>query len=146
MENAKNKVNNAIQKIKSFFNFSWSLPKLKLPHISISGKFSLNPPSVPKFGIEWYKNGGIMTNPTMFGFNPMSGKAMVGGEAGPEAILPLSKIPELMEKMGYLNNNSSSTISINLNVDGKTIANVVAPYSDIINGNRLNLSERGLAL
>ena len=44
--------------------------------------------------------------------------------------------------MGYLNNNSSSTISINLNVDGKTIANVVAPYSDIINGNRLNLSER----
>ena len=71
---------------------------------------------------------------------------MVGGEAGPEAILPLSKIPELMEKMGYLNNNSSSTISINLNVDGKTIANVVAPYSDIINGNRLNLSERGLAL
>ena len=48
--------------------------------------------------------------------------------------------------MGYLNNNSSSTISINLNVDGKTIANVVAPYSDIINGNRLNLSERGLAL
>lgn len=146
MENAKNKVNNAIQKIKSFFNFSWSLPKLKLPHISISGNFSLNPPSVPKFGIEWYKNGGIMTNPTMFGFNPMSGKAMVGGEAGPEAILPLSKIPELMEKMGYLNNNSSSTISINLNVDGKTIANVVAPYSDIINGNRLNLSERGLAL
>ena len=146
MENAKNKVNNAIQKIKSFFNFSWSLPKLKLTHISISGKFSLNPPSVPKFGIEWYKNGGIMTNPTMFGFNPMSGKAMVGGEAGPEAILPLSKIPELMEKMGYLNNNSSSTISINLNVDGKTIANVVAPYSDIINGNRLNLSERGLAL
>lgn len=146
MENAKNKVNNAIQKIKSFFNFEWSLPKLKLPHISISGKFSLNPPSVPKFGIEWYKNGGIMTNPTMFGFNPMSGKAMVGGEAGPEAILPLSKIPELMEKMGYLNNNTSSTISINLNVDGKTIANVVAPFSDIVNGNRLNLSERGLAL
>lgn len=146
MENAKNKVNNAIQKIKSFFNFSWSLPKLKLPHISMTGKFSLNPPSVPKFGIEWYKNGGIMTDPTMFGFNPTSGKAMVGGEAGPEAILPLSKIPELMEKMGYLNNNSPSTISINLNVDGKTIANVVAPFSDIVNGKRLNLSERGLAL
>ena len=128
MENAKNKVNNAIQKIKSFFNFSWSLPKLKLPHINISGKFSLNPPSVPKFGIEWYKNGGIMMNPTMFGFNPMSGKSMVGGEAGPEAILPLSKIPELMEKMGYLNKSDKEPIMITLNIDGREIFKSMSPY------------------
>ena len=128
MESAKNKVNNAIQKIKSFFNFSWSLPKLKLPHINISGKFSLNPPSVPKFGIEWYKNGGIMMNPTMFGFNPMSGKSMVGGEAGPEAILPLSKIPELMEKMGYLNKSDKEPIMITLNIDGREIFKSMSPY------------------
>lgn len=100
MESAKNKVNNAIEKIKSFFNFSWSLPKLKMPHISITGGFSIMPPKAPKFNIEWYKDGGIMTNPTMFGFNPRSGKAMVGGEAGPEAILPLSKLPGILREAG----------------------------------------------
>lgn len=89
MENAKNIVSNAINKIKGFFNFSWSLPKLKLPHPKISGSFSLNPPSVPKFSVEWYKHGGIMTEPTLFDFNPMTGKARVGGEAGDEAIAPI---------------------------------------------------------
>lgn len=96
LEAAKNVVSGAIEKIKGFFNFSWSLPKLKLPHFSISGKFSLNPPSVPSFGIDWYKDGGIMTNPTAFGFNPNTGNTMVGGEAGPEAIVPLTQLWEKM--------------------------------------------------
>lgn len=124
MEDAKKKVSNAIQKIKEFFNFKWELPKLKMPRINIKGKFSLNPISVPSFGIEWYKNGGIMMNPTQFGFNPGSGKAMVGGEAGPEAILPLSKIPELMKEMGYLNGGPGGDIIINL--DGREITRVVS--------------------
>lgn len=91
---AKDAVKSAIDKMKSFFNFSWSLPKLKLPHISISGKFSINPPSVPKFGIEWYKKGGIMEDPTLFGINQITGRAMVGGEAGPEAIAPIDKLQD----------------------------------------------------
>lgn len=99
MESAKSIVSGAIEKIKSFFNFSWSLPKLKLPHFSISGSFSLNPPSVPKFGIEWYKDGGIMTNPTAFGVNPATGNTMVGGEAGAEAIVPLSQLWDKMRNI-----------------------------------------------
>lgn len=89
MENARNTVTNAIDRIRGAFNFSWSLPKLKLPHVRISGSFSLKPPSAPKFSVDWYKNGGIMTNPTAFGIN--GNRVMVGGEAGAEAILPLTE-------------------------------------------------------
>jgi len=96
MDNAKNIVTNGINLIKKAFNFTWSLPKLKLPHFNISGSFNLDPPSVPKFGIEWYKNGGILTKPTAFGFNPFSGKTMVGGEAGTEAIAPVDLL------LGYI--------------------------------------------
>lgn len=92
IESAKTFVGNMIDKIKSFFNFEWSLPKLKMPHISITGSFSLMPPSVPKFSIEWYKKGGILEAPTIFSMNPKTGKAMGGGEAGPEAVAPIDTL------------------------------------------------------
>lgn len=80
-------VTGIVEKIKSAFNFSWSLPKLKLPHFSIEGEFSLTPPSVPHLAIDWYRNGGIMTQPTIFG--GIGNTLLAGGEAGDEAILPL---------------------------------------------------------
>lgn len=89
VEAAKTFVKDMIDKIKSFFNFKWELPKIKMPHIKIEGEFSLLPPKMPKFSIDWYKDGGIMTAPTLFGMNGMRG--MVGGEAGDEAILPLNR-------------------------------------------------------
>lgn len=88
---AKDIVKGAIDKIKGFFNFSWSLPKLKMPHPTISGSFSLNPPSVPHFGIEWYKkamdDGMIMNQPTIFGYNPKNNQFLAGGEAGSETVV-----------------------------------------------------------
>ena len=87
INSAINVVKSAIDKIKGFFNFSWSLPKLAMPHPYISGKFSLNPPQVPKFGISWYKTGAIMDGDTIFGMN--GNTFLGGGEAGKEAILPL---------------------------------------------------------
>ena len=90
-DGVKNTVSNAINKIKGYFNFSWSLPHLKLPHISISGSFSLSPPSVPHFGIDWYKKamdgGMILDQPTIFGYNPKKNQFMAGGEAGSETVV-----------------------------------------------------------
>ena len=97
LEAARSAVSGAIGRIKSCFNFSWSLPSLKLPHISISGSFSINPPSVPKFGISWYKDGGILNGATIFG--AMGGKLLGGGEAGAEAVLPLSELWKQMTEI-----------------------------------------------
>lgn len=87
MELAKTTVSTAIEKIKSFFNFEWKLPDLKLPHISITGEWDLLNGTFPEFGIEWYAKGAVLNQPTIFGMN--GNNAMVGGEAGAEAIAPI---------------------------------------------------------
>lgn len=93
---ARDAVQRAIDRIKSFFNFSWSLPHLKLPRISISGGFSLNPPSVPKFSLSWFAKGGVMTDPTIFG--RAGNTLLAGGEAGPEAIAPISVLQDYIKE------------------------------------------------
>ena len=91
IEAAKSVVSNGLNAIKGFFSgLSLKLPDIKLPHFSISGSFSLAPPSIPKIGVEWYKDGGILTGPTIFGAN--NGSLLGGGEAGREAVLPLSEL------------------------------------------------------
>lgn len=96
----KSVVSNAINHIKSIMHFSWSLPKLKLPHISISGSFSLTPPSVPHFGIEWYKkamdDGMIMNQPTIFGYNAKSNQFLAGGEAGSETVVGTQSLMDMI--------------------------------------------------
>lgn len=81
MDNAKNIVKSGIDKLKSFFNFDWSLPKIKLPHFNISGSFSLMPPRIPSFSVDWYARGGVFNSPSIIGV----------GEAGQEAVMPLER-------------------------------------------------------
>ena len=83
IEAARDKIRSALNAVSGFFS------GLKLQSIS--------PPSVPHLSIDWYKEGGIMTKPTVFGMNGSA--LMAGGEAGSEAILPLSGFYKQLEAM-----------------------------------------------
>ena len=97
----KDIVKNVIATIKGAMNFSWSLPKLKLPHPKIEGKFSLDPPSVPHFSIDWYAKamdaGMIMNRPTVFGYDAVSNKLMAGGEAGSETVVGTQSLMNMIQ-------------------------------------------------
>lgn len=118
---AKDKIKEGIDKIKSFFNFSWSLPKLKLPHFSIDGKFSLNPPSVPKFGISWYAKGALFTRPTIIPANGF-------GEAGNEYALPLNRtsLAPLANMIGEMVNQKLGAVNA---IDYEKIDKIMSKYS-----------------
>lgn len=113
---AKDAVKKAIDKIKSFFDFEWSLPKLKLPHIDISGKFSINPPSVPKFGIEWYKkamdNPVMFTKPSVFGINPATGNMRGAGEAGDEVMIGKETMLNMIRQAVQEGNNNADIVRL----------------------------------
>nr|DAK95945.1 MAG TPA: minor tail protein [Caudoviricetes sp.] len=81
MDNAKSAVQSGVDALKSIFDFEWHLPKLELPHIKITGGFSLNPPSFPSFDVSWYARGGVFNSPSIIGV----------GEAGQEAVMPLER-------------------------------------------------------
>ena len=96
MESAQKAVKKAIDKIKGFFDFKWSLPKIKLPKIGVSGKFSIDPPSAPKFTIKWNAEGGILNRPTIFG--AIGSTLLGGGEAGAEAIAPIDVLQQYVKE------------------------------------------------
>lgn len=119
IEAARDLVKNAIEKIKGFFNFSWELPKLKLPHFSLSGEFSLSPPSVPKFSVEWYAKAMnkpmLLDSPTIFG---MQGNKLLGaGEAGAEVVSGADKL------MGMIRSAVDTTSRSTTETDFRTMLN-----------------------
>ena len=115
-------IKNLVEKVKSIMKFDWSLPKLKLPHVSIKGKFSLSPPSIPTFSISWYEKGGIFENPTLFNY----GDGQLGGlgENGAEAIVPLEKNTKWLDRIAEMLNEKQGSQPIVLQVDGKTFAQI----------------------
>lgn len=120
IDGARDAVKSAIDRIKSFFDFSWSLPPLKLPRISITGSFSLNPISVPKFSITWNKLGGVFDMPTLFNY----GGSLQGiGEDGAEAVVPLEKNLGWLNKLAdMLSERMGGNTPVVLTVDGKVFA------------------------
>lgn len=121
IDGAKNAVTNGINAIKGLFNFQFRWPHIPLPHFRVSG--SANPldwlkGGLPSIGIDWYAKGGVMTKPTLFGMN--GNRAMVGGEAGAEAILPLNK-STLGEIGQSIANTMNTSNNINVNFSGVTI-------------------------
>ena len=97
---AKNAVSSAVNSMKKKLKFKWSLPKLKMPHVKISGKFSINPPSAPKFSISWYKKAMddmyMLSRPTIFGAS--GGKLLGGGEAGREIVVGEQKALDMISR------------------------------------------------
>lgn len=134
MEEIHEKFFSGIEKIKSLFNFEWRFPDLKMPHFSISGSFSLNPPSVPSIGVQWYAKGAVLNAPTLFGIN--GNQLMGGGEAGAEAVLPISVLEE------YISNSMNQFISMIPQIDYERLGNEVAvalrknPGTYVVNLNR----------
>ena len=130
-------------------------PHFSLPHLKYSGEFSLIPPKVPKFWIEWYAKGAVLNKPTIFGMN--GGNPMAGGEAGPEAVSPISVLQDYVSAaVSEANGGMADAIcaaidrlaerDIVLEVAGRQIATAIAGDTDRVNGARQNLANRGLAV
>lgn len=120
---AREKLGEIVENIKGFFDFDWKFPEIKLPHFKVewddSGLFgqaaqALGLQGIPKIGVEWYKDGGIMLNPTAFAFNPSTGNVMAGGEAGPEAIAPISLLQDYIKNAVEESNGGLSAVMLNI--------------------------------
>lgn len=160
IEEAKTKIKGIVDTIKGFFTgMKLDFPKIKMPHFSISPSGwkvgDLLEGSIPKLGIEWYKDGGIFTKPTIFN-TPYGLKGV--GEAGAEAVLPIDKlegyiagtierhmqvadVQALADAVEDLANRP-----IMLNVNGKNFATATANDTDNVNGLRSSFKSRGLVL
>lgn len=130
MEKAKSAISKGINAMKNMFNITFPTPKIKLPRISISGSFSLNPPSVPKFGISWYSKGAIFKRPTVLGGIGV-GDSHNGIGSGAEAILPIKELPKLLGLDKMQNggvNLSIENFNNNTDKDIEYLANELAFY------------------
>lgn len=160
IEAAKEKVRSVIDAIKGFFNFKFSWPNIPMPHFSITPKGwkvgDLLEGKIPKLGIDWYAEGGILTKPTIFGIN--GNRLMAGGEAGAEAILPIDRLEGYISNAIEKSSNNANLLAladsinrlasrpIEMNINGRQFALATAGDGDSVNGLRSSFKSRGLAL
>ena len=161
IESVKTAISSGLERIKSLFRFEWSLPHIKLPHFYVSGSFSLNPPSVPHFGVQWFAKGAILKGAQLFGM--LGGNFLGGAEAGPEAVLPLSGFYDNLNNIltSFLRanvpsiGNSGELLSrldriydrldrLQVIMDSGTLVGEILDYIDEGLGTKQRLAERGV--
>lgn len=139
------KVKDITTKVKEFFSnmFDFKIPKIKLPHFTVTGKLDLLslPPKVPSLGVNWYDKGGIFDRPSIIGV----------GEKRPEFVGALDDLrylirDELNKTTNTMNTNSKVEVIVPVNLDGQQIAKIIAPYSDKIQGTNIKLAGRGVGV
>ena len=108
---------------------------IKLPHISVSGGVAPygigGQGSLPKFSVDWYANGGILTNPTIFGMQ--NGRFLGGGEAGAEAVLPLTKLEGMITNGMTAALGSGGDTVINVSIDNNSLGSVILTAQQMMN-------------
>ena len=124
---AKDFVHNAIEQIKGFFNFSWSLPHIALPHFSLVGQFSLRPPSVPRISVAWYKK--AYEQPYLFDRPTVMGAMGFGDGNGAEMVYGRDNLlKDIKSAMLSANNDSPIYITVQSVLDGRIISESVSRY------------------
>lgn len=93
-EKVGDKISGSVEKAKGLFDMDWKLPEIKTPHFSVGGTKEVFGLKLPDIDVDWYAEGGVMTKPTAFGIDPNTGKLQAGGEAGPEAVAPISVLQD----------------------------------------------------
>ena len=158
IEQAKNKVKAMVDAIKGFFSgLSLKLPHIKLPHFKVRGRFSISPPSVPRFSIDWYKKAMhkpmLLNGATIFG--EKGGKLLGGGEAGPEVIMGLDAFQnmttgvngELLSVMNrvlaIMDSYFPRFLDTNIVLDSGELVGGIAPKMDMALGKLQNRKARG---
>lgn len=123
-------VRNAVDRIRDAFNFDWHLPHIEMPHFSISGRFSLDPPEVPHFSIDWYKkamNSAYMLNgATIFGAS--GGHLLGGGEAGSEMIIGTNKLMQMIGQAKGGNTYNNQFVINGVDRDPQELAQEISYY------------------
>lgn len=165
--NAKTTVQKAIEKMKSYFDFEWKLPEIKLPHFKITPrgwKFSdILHGDIPKLSVEWYAKGGILNQATAFGINAATNSLMVGGEAGAEAVAPIDTLKKyvseavsennadvaevindaIMRLIDFLQSNMNGGGNLQVVLDSGALVGQIAPKMSTQLGNMVNKKIRG---